>query len=511
MKALRNFVFAITLLIPVAAFSQEKHPATQPETQSVQNRQWEQVSQEWYSVSIDGSKSGWSQQTVESNGEYYRTSIEQNMTLSRGGINITIKVTSDFIETHDGIPISVKTAQSAMGQVSETSWVFKRNEIMMVSQAGGSPVTKVVPVPEQSWLTPQAVKRLFMKKVAADQSIITYVTMSPELGPKPVTVLMTKIGEEEMDLFGKPTVVTKWESANDVIAVTSTEYYTENGVNVGSEINAGFGIIETVICSQYEAISPINEIPELMVSLFVEPNKPISNDPKIRQLTLIVSSKDGSDIDLPSIGAQRTTKNEDGTVTLEVNLDDSIKATDKEILDPKYLAATAICNGSDEAVIAIADEAIKSLPEDASQLDKAFALRKKVYEFIDNKGFSTAFASASQTARDRKGDCSEHGVLLCGVLRSQGIPSRGVMGMVYMPDFGAPNGVFAWHMWSQALIDGKWIDLDATLRTQHSVGHVATMTTSLSDDGIAAEMSGMITTIGNLDVEVVEVGLPVTK
>ena len=180
----------------------------------------------------------------------------------------------------------------------------------------------------------------------------------------------------------------------------------------------------------------------------------------------------------------------------------------KKRVDNDYLAATAICDGSDEAVIAISDEVLGTLPEDESELNKALALRTKVFDFIDNKGFSTAFASASQTARDPKGDCSEHAVLLCGVLRAVGIPSRGVMGLVYAANLGAPNGVFAWHMWSQALIDGKWVDLDATLRTPHSVGHVATMTTSLSDDQLPSEMTSIISTIGNLEVEVLDIGKP---
>ena len=58
-------------------------------------------------------------------------------------------------------------------------------------------------------------------------------------------------------------------------------------------------------------------------------------------------------------------------------------------------------------------------------------------------------------------------------------------------------------MWSQALIDGKWIDLDATLRTPYTVGHVATTMTTLSDDTFAAEMGSLISTLGNLEVEVV--------
>ena len=115
---------------------------------------------------------------------------------------------------------------------------------------------------------------------------------------------------------------------------------------------------------------------------------------------------------------------------------------------------------------------------------------------------STAFASASQTARSKRGDCTEHGVLLCGLLRASGIPSRGVMGMVYVPEIGGPNGVFGWHMWSQALIDGKWIDLDATLPVPFTVGHITTLTSSLADEDFATEMGGILPTIGNLKVDV---------
>jgi hypothetical protein len=38
----------------------------------------------------------------------------------------------------------------------------------------------------------------------------------------------------------------------------------------------------------------------------------------------------------------------------------------------------------------------------------------------------------------------------------------------------------------------------------YTVGHITTLTTSLSDEDFAAEMGGIIATIGNLEVEVVE-------
>ncbi len=471
---------------------------------SVSFADWTTEEDNWYSVTIDGAKSGWAHELVEVDSETknIKSSKIQNMTLSRGGMEITISVSSAFVETNDGKPVSVKSAQEAMGMVQETTWVFGEKKLEITTVAGGDPIVKKVPLPTKPWLTPQAVKRLFKKKIAEGVGVITYQTMAPELGPSVITVVMTKEGEEERDILGNELTVISWETENDRLPVVGMEYYTTGGLNVGSKMNAGFGAIENNIMSKFDALSPVNEVPELMVSLFVEPNKPIDNDLSV--LTMRIKSKDGTKVKLPSVGMQHATTNEDGTATLVVDLESPIPATKGELADEKYLSASAICDGTDEAVSAIATDALASLPQGAGDSAKALALRSAIHEFIEDKNMSTAFASASQVARTKEGDCSEHAVLLCGVLRAAKIPSRGVIGMVYISNFPAPNGVFGWHMWSQALIDGKWVDLDATLKTPFSVGHIATTTSSLSDEDFAAEMGGIIATIGNLDVEIVD-------
>ena len=422
--------------------------------------------------------------------------------LSRGGVEISISVSSVFLETEDGKPISVGSTQEAMGMVQETHWKFDDGMLEMTTQAGGEPIVKQVPLPKKPWLTPQAVKRMFKRKMKEGLTEIAYQTMTPELGPSIITVMMTKTGEKVRDILGEEKTVISWETVNDKMPVVGTELYTSDGLHVGSSVNAGFGAIENKIMSKFDALSPINEVPELMFSLFIEPNKKISND--ANKLTMKVESKDGSPLNLPSVGMQRATSNDDGSVTLVVDLNSPSSATAEELTNEKFLSKSAICDGTDEAVVAIATEALEPLPQDASDKEKALLLRSKVFDFIEEKGMSTAFASASQTARSKAGDCSEHAVLLCGVLRAADIPSRGVMGMVYVPQIGGPNGVFGWHMWSQALIDGKWVDLDATLKTPFNVGHITTTTTSLSDEDFAAEMGKIIETIGNLNVEIVD-------
>lgn len=93
--------------------------------------------------------------------------------------------------------------------------------------------------------------------------------------------------------------------------------------------------------------------------------------------------------------------------------------------------------------------------------------------------FSTTLQPASAVAKSLRGDCTEHAVLLCALLRSQGIPARVALGFVYVPN---PDS-FVPHMWTEAFLDGKWIPFDST-RGPDGVGltHLKVTDSALSDE-----------------------------
>ncbi len=102
------------------------------------------------------------------------------------------------------------------------------------------------------------------------------------------------------------------------------------------------------------------------------------------------------------------------------------------------------------------DTAVRQLAETAgvAQTEAALAkaLSKKVYLWITQKDFSTVLATATEVARTRRGDCTEHAVLLAAIAKARGLPARVVVGLVYVPSLGG----FAYHMWNQIWCDGKW-------------------------------------------------------
>ena len=113
---------------------------------SVAFADWTTTEDNWYSVTIDGMKSGWAHEIVEVDSETknIKSTKVQNMTLSRGGMEITIVVSSSFLETAEGKPISVDSFQEAMGMVQETNWKFIGDSIEITTAAGGAPIVKTV-------------------------------------------------------------------------------------------------------------------------------------------------------------------------------------------------------------------------------------------------------------------------------------------------------------------------------------------------------------------------------
>jgi transglutaminase-like putative cysteine protease len=187
-----------------------------------------------------------------------------------------------------------------------------------------------------------------------------------------------------------------------------------------------------------------------------------------------------------------------------MNLAKPSLATKEDLENPEYLDASGMVDSNDQKIHELVTKAIKDAGD--SPAEKAEAMRAFVHTWISLKNYGTAFASASETARNRTGDCSEHGVLLAAMLRSNGIPSRLATGLVYFQlEEEKGTGVYGWHMWTQAIIDKHWVDLDATLPVPFTVGHVLADTSSLADGTGVSDQWNSLALLGNLKIDVIEV------
>ena len=75
----------------------------------------------------------------------------------------------------------------------------------------------------------------------------------------------------------------------------------------------------------------------------------------------------------------------------------------------------------------------------------------------------------------------------------------------WCPICAASRGVSGRHMWVQALVSGRWLDLDPTRTLDFDAGHLLVSTSALQRGGGQEQLSGILPLLGRLEIEVLEI------
>ncbi len=108
------------------------------------------------------------------------------------------------------------------------------------------------------------------------------------------------------------------------------------------------------------------------------------------------------------------------------------------------------------------DPVIKEQAEEITQgCTDSWEASQKVAQWVyENIVYKITGEGAKKTLETKQGDCGPHTYLTVALLRSIGIPSRIVGGVVYGRVGGSP--LFVQHYWTEVLIGGEWIPFDST-------------------------------------------------
>lgn len=152
----------------------------------------------------------------------------------------------------------------------------------------------------------------------------------------------------------------------------------------------------------------------------------------------------------------------------------------------RWLAPTALIQSSDPAIRSQADSICRGL---SNPWAKAKTLGDWVFASLE-KRMSVTLPSAVEVLASRRGDCNEHATLFCALARSQNIPARLCLGVVYL------DGRFYYHAWN-AVWCGGWIEVDPTFgQAPADAARIRLVSGDLSDQG------RLLLAMGRLKVEV---------
>lgn len=458
--------------------------------------------EDFYRLDLAGAPAGWMVERRRLDDDLVTTETELELTVQRAGTPISLGMAGGFVETRDGEPVSMWSRQR-MGRLPlEVAYTFHPDHLEMESRQGGSVTRRRLPLPEGPWRTPAQVDALVAAQVAAGAKSFTYRTLDPLLGLEAVEVRAEREAPPaQLELPGGTVMASRWRQSQLGAAPLESLLFLDAAGRMVKSLTTLLGVEAAVVLSDREAVRATDgEAPELMVRTFVRPDRPITAPRRVRRGVYRLAVPGGELPPLPTAGGQ-TVERRGAAARVVVTASGSSPAAGDLTA---YRAASTYLNHRDPAVLALVAEALEGTGEGTAE--RAEALRGFVHGYLARKDLGTGFATASEVASLKTGDCTEHSVLLAALFRAAGIPSRLVGGLLYVEEFAGERHIFGYHMWVQAVVDGRWRDYDALTPRPFDAAHIALVTSALDDgDGFTSAGATLARLMGALSIEVLEV------
>jgi len=463
---------------------------------------------EYLALFMEGKKVGYAIETRAVSGDKVTTTEQVSITISRGGISMTIEMMETSIETASGEPLGFETTQKLGAMVMKmTGQVDKQGNVSVTTTSMGTEQKNTLQWPQGAVMA-EGLRLLTLKKGLEEGTEYSVKIFSP--GVMQALNAQIKIGsEQKVDLLGR--VVTLREVTTTLVMpgageIVSTSY-VDRDLRMQKNIMPIAGLqVEMVACAREFALGQ-NDVLEMIDRMFLKSPEPLNNLASAKSITYDLSPVQGaSDFKIPSNDNQKAQQLAGGKMILKVEpvaapagAKFPYKGKDAAILEA--MEPTRYLQSDNEQVIDLARRAVGGSKDAAEAARKIEAF---VAGYIENRSLSVGYASAAEVAASRQGDCSEFAVLTAAMCRAVGIPAQVVAGVAYVDDFLGQRG-FGGHAWTQAYIGGKWVGLDASFRGGGRGGYDAGHIALAAGNGGPGDLLNLAPTLGQFKIDKVTV------
>ena len=468
-------------------------------------------------MKMSGVKTGYfctvQRQKTENRIKYIVTDRHFEQTLKR--LNKVVKTVQDINyveEKKSGKPVSFTVNSKSSGETIKISGKFiSPKEIDVNFSINGVKTSKNVELSDKV-LFPYAIDNLYKY---SDAKTVNYSTIEPSIDLRVIKIETKKTEQENLKSDGLNHKYNKYEVSMSIFpGIKSYEWRDKNG-KVVKEYNPLMEI-ELIKTNKKDVLNDSYAGDyDLFSKSLISVDKPIGNPDLIDQITYKIKV-----FDVPSAKLfmqserQKITQLKDNELYLKIN---SEKQSSEKYSYPVETKGMEEYLKTGPFIMPDSDKISAAAKSIASGETDAYVIAKKmenwVYNNITGKDYSLDFANAIETFETRRGDCTEHSVLLASLLRAVGIPSRVIIGLIYVDN---PKPAFSYHMWVQAYVgkkqgQPKWVNLDAALPYRNFVAtHIALSESPLNNISDRGDiLIDVIKSFYSMKIEVLNADMPV--
>lgn len=445
----------------------------------------------WDAIYVGGVKVGNMHVRVEpvkdkKNQSLVRVRVDWNITFARGQNQVSMKLMYGTIEKPDGEILRLDTQRFAAQDKFRSYGDVINGEMELKIEANGQQEKLKIPW-DKDVRGPYAAELSLARSPIKAGEVRDLKTFVPDLNKICTTNLVAKDFEDvplgpkgEKRKLMRVELITKDEAGKPIPSMASTLWIDDHGqiLKSHSDMLGGMDVYRTNAAGA--VLNAGGPKFDLLKNFIVKVPRPIANSEKTRNITYKIQMEADDPREVFPVDRRQTIAPGDDKKAIVLNV--ATAGPNEGAAEPaptaEYLQPNPLVNSEDARVMRHAKAAVGG---ETDPWRKAQAIESWVANNMVEQNFSVAFANAGEVARNLKGDCSEHSVLVAAMCRAEGVPARCVIGLVYAPSLGG----FGPHMWNEAYVNGRWVAIDAAFeQSAVDATHIKLSTSSL--DGVAA-------------------------
>jgi transglutaminase superfamily protein len=464
----------------------------------------------WDAIYLGGSKIGYIHVFVEAvkdrGRDYLRVRIDNELRLKRRDDVAVTKLMYGTIETLDGQVLKLDTrTQAGNLQDLRAHGNVINGEMKLIVESGGQEQSLTIPWgPEVRG--PYAPEQSMARKPLKENETRPLRMFIPELNKVCDVQLRARTIQPVLLGDGSKRALLRVDQTTVVDGKPRPEYdarvYVDaEGQVLKSEQDVMGGIV-MYRTNKQDAMAPGGPVQfDLILDTVVKVSRKIPDPEQTRHVKYRITLKGSEPAEVIPNDLRQTIVPEASKTSagLEVRSAGPLDGTpSQEEVDPQYLRPNALVTSQDTRVRSLAQRVTRGI---VAPWDKATRINHWVHENIKNKNFKVAFAAANAVAQNLSGDCTEHAVLAAAMNRAVGIPSRVVIGLIYVDDLEG----FGYHMWNEVFVNHRWVALDPSW-DQSAVDAVHIKISDSSLDGVSPfeAFLPLVRVMGRLGIEPIE-------
>jgi hypothetical protein len=467
----------------------------------------EVIREKWESAYIGSDRIGYfhtvTRQTAAGGQPVFHTRQHGKLTIQRFGQKMSMETISDFFELADGRLYSILSQSQIASEVTKSQGTLvSPGKFRVTINSKGNKLEETLDWPA-GILGPFAQEESLRKQKLVPGEKREFKTFLPELNVVSTRTLLAKDKAETPLSGGKKATFLEVRETTDTAPIESSLWLDEMGETVKMSMPlAGFQMT-TFRTTQEDALQAADGgQTDLGYQTLVKPDKPIPHAHSLPSATYRLRFADQAAADsIPESAHQKILSRDGATLVVQIL---RARPENKPAPSPgdEFLGSNSYIQPDNPKIRAVVDEATKGYED---PWEKATLLEAWVDGHMTNQDFSIGFASSNEIIDTRRGDCTEHAVLLAALCRAAGIPARVAMGLVYLEH----SSSFGYHMWTEVFIGRNWYALDGTIgQGSIGAGHIKIADGSLKGVDANSTFLPIFKVIGKLQIEVVSAGDP---